>query len=103
MSFNPEIGHWFHAHAPRVVRGLVVTEEGKRGVRGRIERHLSLWHAKPDFLAYDIRDLPARFPAGQRRRGLTVLTWTVRTAEQERVASGAADEIIFERPQTARE
>ena len=100
MSFNPEVGHWFHAHAPRVVRGLVVTEEGKRGIRGRIERHVSLWHAKPDFLAYDIRDLPARFPAQQRARGLKILTWTVRTAEQERVASGASDEIIFERPQT---
>ena len=99
MSFNPEIAHWFHAHAPRIVRGLVVTEEGKRGLRGRVERHFSLWHAKPDFLAYDIRDLPGRFPAGQRARGLKLLTWTVRTAEQERIAAGSADAIIFERVQ----
>ena len=99
MSFNPEVGHWFHAHAPRIVRGLVVTEEGKRGLRGRAERHVALWHAKPDFLAYDIRDLPGRFPAQQRARGLKLLTWTVRTAEQERIASAAADAIIFERVQ----
>ena len=29
-----------------------------------------LWRARPDFLAYDIRDLPSRFAAAQRRRGL---------------------------------
>ena len=97
MSFNPEVGRWFHEHAPRVVRGLVVTEEGKKGLRGRIERHVSLWRAKPDFLAYDIRDLPASFPAAQRARGLAVLTWTVRTAEQQQRAKPLTDAIIFER------
>lgn len=102
MSFNPQVGRWFHQHAPRIVRGLVVTEEGENGlwasIKGSIARHLALWHAKPDFLAYDIRDLPAHFPAQQRARGLKILTWTVRTAEQERVALREADEIIYERP-----
>ncbi len=102
MSFNPEVGHWFHEHAPRLVRGLVVTQEGQSGpwqkLRGQFIRHASLWRAKPDFLAYDIRDLPASFPAAQRKRGLKVLTWTVRSAWQEELALEAADEIIFERP-----
>ena len=44
-------------------------------------REGTLWHARPDFLAYDIRDLPSRFAAGQRRRGLPVLTWTVRNED----------------------
>jgi glycerophosphoryl diester phosphodiesterase len=101
MSFNPEVGRWFHEHAPRIVRGLVVTEENNRGIKGRIERHLSLWRARPDFLAYDIRDLPAAFPAGQRGRGLKILTWTVRTVEQESLALAYADEMIFERPSLA--
>ncbi len=101
MSFNPEVGRWFHEHAPRIVRGLVVSEEGTKGLKGRAQRHLSLWRARPDFLAYDIRDLPAAFPAGQRARGLKVLTWTVRTAEQEHVALACADEMIFERPTSA--
>jgi glycerophosphoryl diester phosphodiesterase len=102
MSFNPEVGRWFHDHAPRVVRGLVVTQEGQTGLwgrlKGRIARHASLWRAKPDFLAYDIRDLPSDFPGQQRARGLKILTWTVRTAEQETIALREADEIIFERP-----
>jgi glycerophosphoryl diester phosphodiesterase len=100
MSFHPDVGRWFHEHAPRIVRGLVITETGgdeaKGGLRKAIERRLSLWHAKPDFLAYDIRDLPSRFAASQRKRGLPVLTWTVRTPQHETTAAQHADEIIFE-------
>jgi glycerophosphoryl diester phosphodiesterase len=97
MSFNPQVGRWFHDHAPRVVRGLVVTEAEKRGPRGRWERHLSLWRARPDFLAYDVRDLPSGFAGQQRARGLPVLTWTVRTPEQQEAAAAHADAPIYER------
>ena len=96
MSFNPEIGRWFARHAPRIVRGLVVTERDRRGPRGAVERHLALWRAKPDFLAYDIRDLPSRFAAAQRRRGIAVLTWTVRSEAERARAAALADQIIYE-------
>ncbi|HEY5723077.1 MAG TPA: glycerophosphodiester phosphodiesterase family protein [Allosphingosinicella sp.] len=96
MSFNPEVGRWFAWHAPHLARGLVVTESGKKGLRGRFERHLSLWRARPDFLAFDIRDLPSRFAARQRARGLPVLTWTVRTAAERARAAAHADQIIYE-------
>lgn len=98
MSFNPAVGRWFHDHAPRIVRGLVVTEEKDRGLTGRAKRHISLWHARPDFLAYDIRDLPSRFAAQQRQRGLPVLTWTVRSDENRQTAMHHADQIIYEKP-----
>lgn len=87
MSFDPRVARWFAVHAPHIVRGLVVTEEGARGLAGRMRRHLALWHARPDFLAYDIRDLPSRFAENQRQRGLPLLSWTVRSAElRERAA-----------------
>lgn len=96
MSFNPQVCHWFAAYAPRVARGLVISEEDKSGPRGAVERHLSLWRAKPDFLAYDVRDLPSRFATAQRARGLPVLTWTVRSAEEQATASLHADAPIYE-------
>jgi glycerophosphoryl diester phosphodiesterase len=98
MSFNPQACAWFAREAPHVTRGLVVTEQEKRGARGRIERRLALWRARPDFLAYDIRDLPSRFASAQRARGLPVLTWTVRSRRDEEVASAYADQIIHELP-----
>ncbi|WP_039996791.1 glycerophosphodiester phosphodiesterase family protein [Sphingomonas sanxanigenens] len=98
MSFNPEVGHWFAVNAPGVVRGLVMTEEKDHGWRGRLRRHAALWRAKPDFLAYDVRDLPSRFAAAQRARGLPLLTWTVRSDAARQIAVAHADAIIYERP-----
>jgi glycerophosphoryl diester phosphodiesterase len=95
MSFNPEVPRWFAAHAPRVLRGLVVTENGKRGLRGRLERAFAFWRSGAQFLAYDIRDLPSRFA---RRRRVPVFTWTVRSDEDHERAALHADQIIYEVP-----
>lgn len=96
MSFNPEVGAWFARHAPARLRGLVVTESGKRGWRGRLERALSFWRAGADFLACDVRDLPSAFAAARRAAGVPVFTWTVRSREDRTRAAASADQIIYE-------
>ncbi len=96
MSFDPRMIRWFATHSPLTVRGLVVTEEDDKALIGQIRRRLSLWSCKPDFLAYDIRDLPSRFAAAQRRRGLPLLTWTVRSPEYRERADQYADAPIAE-------
>lgn len=98
MSFNPLVGRWFARHAARVTRGLVVTEEGRKGLRGALVRRLALWQAKPDFLAYDVRDLPSGFASLWRGRGMPLLTWTVRSDAAAGVAALYADQPIYERP-----
>lgn len=98
MSFDPAIVRWFRKTAPHIVRGLVITEEGSKNLRGRGKRHSDLWLAKPDFLAYDIRDLPSKFASQQRARGLPVLTWTVRTSANQETAQANTDAMIFETP-----
>jgi glycerophosphoryl diester phosphodiesterase len=90
MSFNPEVGRWFERHHPDVLRGLVVTENGKPS-RGRLKRRLARWWSNPDFLAYDIRDLPS-----VSAKGLPVLTWTVRSRDDRARAARHADQIIYE-------
>lgn len=97
MSFDPRVAQWFLRHAPRTVRGLVIKETGKKTLRGAWERRAALWHGKPDFLAYNVDDLPSRFAAAQRARGLPVLTWTVRTVSQQQTAMAHADALIAER------
>jgi len=93
MSFNPAVPRWFAHHRPDVLRGLVVTEEG-RPERNRLKRRLSLWWSRADFLGYDIRDLPSRFAKAS---GLPVATWTVRTEAQHATAGRHANQIIYER------
>jgi len=96
MGFDPRVGAWLRRHAPRIVRGLVVSEEGARALSGSYRRHRALWQARPDFLAYDVRDLPSPFAAAQRRRGLPLLTWTVRSPELRRCAADHTDAAIAE-------
>lgn len=96
MSFDPRVGRWFATHAPDVPRGLVVTEEGSKGWWGHIKRALALVHANPDFLAYDIRDLPSPFAARARLEGIPVLSWTVRRPEHWQTVRQHADAAIFE-------
>jgi glycerophosphoryl diester phosphodiesterase len=96
MSFDSRVPRWFFTHSPETARGLVVTEENARGPGGWLKRRLGLWHARPDFLAYDVRDLPSRFAGAQRARGLPLLTWTVRSPELRERAAHFADAPIAE-------
>jgi len=96
MSFDPRVSTWFAKYSPQTLRGLVMSEENSRTLQGQLRGHLSLWIAKPDFLAYDVRDLPSRFAAAQRARGIPVLTWTVRSAELRARAAEHADAPIAE-------
>lgn len=95
MSFNPGVARWFAREAPQRLRGLVVTEAGKPH-RSRLRRRLAAWWARPDFLAYDIRDLPSPFAAAVRRRGRPLLTWTCRSPVDRERAGLHADQVIFE-------
>ncbi len=96
MSFDPRIPRWFAKHSPLTLRGLVVTEEHGKSLAARIKRELAFRHAAPQFLAYDIRDLPSPFAAAKRNAGYPVVTWTVRTAEHVRRARDHADAPIAE-------
>jgi glycerophosphoryl diester phosphodiesterase len=96
MSFDQRVPKWLSRHAPRTVRGLVVTEANARTLAGALGRRLALWHARPDFLAYDLRDLPSGFAEAQRARGLPLLTWTVSTRRQLERAQACADGPIAE-------
>ena len=96
MSFDPRVARWFALHSPHTPRGLVVTEENDKTYAGTLRRHLALWHARPDFLAYDIRDLPSEFAEEQRRRGLALASWTVRSPDLRERARLYADAPIAE-------
>lgn len=96
MSFDPDIVRWFRKNAPEIIRGLVVTEENARSLRHNMQRRRHFRKTKPDFLAYDIRDLPAPFPSRQRARGVPILSWTIRSKAQHDIAAEYVDAKIFE-------
>lgn len=81
MSFDPRVSRWLRRNAPATVRGLVMREDEKGHTQKAWQRHLALWIARPDFLAYHIDALPNAFVSGLRGYGMPMLTWTVNTHE----------------------
>lgn len=96
MSFDPQAVRWFALNAPRIVRGLVVTEDGNPGAFAVSRGILARRFARAEFIAHDVRDLPSPFAEAMRAAGLPLLTWTVRSPELRAVATAYADAPIAE-------
>ena len=106
MSFDPYALQSFRETAPNLARGLVA----ERFDDGPAWPQLGLWQrfamrhlltaaiARPHFIAYDVRALPALAPLiAKLLFGLPLLTWTVQTEEERERAMRYADAMIFER------
>lgn len=96
IGFDPRVCRWFAIHSPQTPRGLSFTDDGDKSPVRRIKRRLAFWHGRPDFITYNIRDLPDGFAAEQRRRGMQLVAWTVASPELAARASGLADALISE-------
>lgn len=101
QSFSPEVVAWFHERAPHVPRGQIATDPADLKALDGAERKklaaaLEAGHGNPDFIAYDVKLLPAPLTERAKAAGKPVLTWTVRTDEQRSRAAAHADNIIFE-------
>lgn len=107
QSFSPRTVKWFQRNAPEILRGQIATDLASMGkglgwfTRLQLNRALMHGYGEPDFLAYDVRDLPSEITAAARRRGLPVISWTVRTPGERARAAAHADNVIFEDLSTA--
>ena len=104
MSFDPEpIVMLKHMINP-LRRGLVAqrrerTAPGDHDTAGAHGASYAMHAiaARPQFLAYRVKDLPTVVPRFARHvLGLPLLTWTVRTSQDQALAARWADQIIFE-------
>jgi glycerophosphoryl diester phosphodiesterase len=104
MSFDPFQIALARDAAPALARGLIAQRargraENTFGARlRRSATYLSnLVRSRPQFIAYSLLDLPALPPLIARNIfGLPLLTWTVRSEEDQARAAKWADQIIFE-------
>ena len=96
MSFDPRVCIWFAEHAPQTVRGLVMREDEIGMTQKPWQRHVALWAARPEFIAYHVAALPNPMVAALRERGMPVLTWTVNSPETRAHGSEHSDALIVE-------
>jgi glycerophosphoryl diester phosphodiesterase len=112
-SFSPDSLGWFAEHLPTVPRGQIAMDYAHAGTSleytSRGDVMLSGLHkwaltnllrfatARPDFVSYDLNDLPRTATTVARWLGLPLLAWTVNSPDAATRAQGLADNIIFER------
>jgi glycerophosphoryl diester phosphodiesterase len=101
MSFDPAQIADLRAIAPQLPRGMVAEKYGWGEVAAAPKRAIMFFpqmvSARPQFIAYAVRDLPALLPAVARSvLRLPLLTWAVRSADDRRKAARYADQMIFE-------
>lgn len=105
MSFDPDCVAAFRDLAPSLPRGLIGErfEDERHWCELSAARRFAMRHlltaaiARPNFIAYDIRALPALAPGIARDVfHLPLLTWTVRNEADKAHAELFADAMIFE-------
>jgi len=109
MSFDPAVVAAVGRLAPDIPRGIVsgayfdddgngwwpgspLTDARRRALASLLESG----QAAPSFYAYQVGALPTAATQRVRRQGIPLLTWTVRTEQERRMAALHADAIIFE-------
>lgn len=102
MSFNPHSVSALQTLAPDLPRGLVTDDftsdywdapETRKEALSRIE---DFDRVGASFISHNRQHLNMPAVADLKRRGVPVLCWTVRSAEEETVARRVADNITFE-------
>jgi glycerophosphoryl diester phosphodiesterase len=103
MSFDPGHVAAMGRAAPGLRRGLVAQHRYRpkhqdwSWFRSSVAYVRAVWQARPQFLAYSVRDLPSPPPLiAHYAAGLPLLTWTVRSEEDRKRAARWADQMIFE-------
>ena len=102
QSFSPYSIGWFYRNAPNVLRGQLSSafrdvQEELPGYQIFGLKHLLVnFLGHPNFISYEIDDLPRGVVSRLKRGGVTVLGWTVRTEKQMERAGTYCDAVIFE-------
>lgn len=104
-SFDPRVLVLLRRLAPHLPRGIVGEAFANAdphwarlsNAQRFVARNLLHWRAtRPDFVSWHVRDLDRRAVRAARATGRPVMTWTVRTPEDQARAARGADQIVFE-------
>ena len=101
QSFNPLSLEWFAKHSPNVLRGQLscfFKGDEYKGIslfrKFLLKRLKFNKRSKPNFISYNINDLPNRFV--RKYKDLPLIGWVVTSQEQYRKSFNIVDNIIFE-------
>lgn len=98
MSFNPYSLARIASAAPELPRGQLSGsfegEDLKWYEVFLLKRLLMNWTSRPDFVAYELEELPSVHTTLQRLRGRALLGWTIESVAERESAQGLVDGVI---------
>ena len=97
QSFNPFTVRWLKKRRPDWSVGQLVTSLQKPMPINFLANFalLNIWKT-PDFISFDVEELPDRRVDYFKKKSVPILCWTVRNREQHTFAAKWCDNIIFE-------
>ncbi len=99
QSFNPFSLFWFKKNAPGIPRGQLSSGSGflKTGIfKEMIISYMFNRKVKPHFISFDINSFTELKIAGLRKKGIPILSWTIKNNEDLKKAKKYSDNYIFE-------
>lgn len=103
MSFDPDAVAAVAAYSPQTVRGITADRTVDSYYSGlSVDRRLEmrtfshLNRTRPHFVSFYFRDLPFAPVQRIRAAGHPIITWTIRSEEQAKMARRYSDQITFE-------
>ena len=100
FSFHPKIVGWFKKNHPSVIRGQISSyfKDEKLGVFNKYlaKRMVFNRFTKPDFISYDITNLPNKYADYYAKKGLVVLSFAARNQAEFNRIKARYDNVVFE-------
>ena len=99
-SFNPLTLNWFANNYPAAIRGQILSKFREKEMSPFSKNFFTHLYvnvfSKPDFIAYDFRNLNSPSAKKFRAKRIPILAWTIRNPEEMKSIAGLANNIIFE-------
>lgn len=101
FSFDPKIVMWFKKNKPSFIRGQITSyfhenDKMPRFVKFLMKKLVSNSLTKPDFISYNLDNLPNKYANKAKKQGLTVISYTARTQAQYDNVLLYYDNVVFE-------
>ncbi len=100
QSFNPYAVRWLKDHTDEYLIGQLSSAKlpGQKAHIQFLFRTLLVNRiSHPDFVSFDVNHLPSCYVKGARKRGRSIIAWTIDDEKKRKVALNNADQFIFER------
>lgn len=101
FSFHPSVVLWFKKHHPSVIRGQISAyfdddTQMKKPLKFLMKRLFFNHFTKPDFISYNIHDLPNKHVDKYKKKGITIISYAARSQKEFDFVKSYYDNVVFE-------